>query len=220
MRLRSSTKVSGVHQRTKSGPPLKKSSPTLDSMPIVVLDSLIERLDPKSLLALKNTNKKLAKAIRSNRLRLWRRFLSVKREILRDFFMAMSDLRIKLMNLGWFILDEGHSSSTCLIILNGVQQLQDLATEAFDLIFEEYAIRLRNAWKKDAERFGKCRTKITTIDKALESLHLKLSLPEAEEIKKEVRCFRQRVPSVQAKVAHCQNFCILLSSYFLAYFEC
>ena len=211
MRLRSSTKVSGVHQRTKSGPPLKKSSPTLDSMPIVVLDSLIERLDPKSLLALKNTNKKLAKAIRSNRLRLWRRFLSVKREILRDFFMAMSDLRIKLMNLGWFILDE---------VQTEVQQLQDLATEAFDLIFEQYAIRLRNAWKKDAERFGECRRKITTIDKALESLHLKLSLPEAEEIKKEVRCFRQRVPSVQAKVAHCQNFCILLSSYFYAYFEC
>ena len=205
MRLRSSTKVSGVHQRTKSGPPLKKSSPTLDSMPIVVLDSLIERLDPKSLLALKNTNKKLAKAIRSNKQRLWRRFLSVKREILRDFFMAMSDLRIKLMNLGWFILDE---------VQTEVQQLQDLATEAFDLIFEQYAIRLRNAWKKDAERFGECRRKITTIDKALESLHLKLSLPEAEEIKKEVRCFRQRVPSVQAKVAHCQNFCILLSSYF------
>ena len=205
MRLRSSTKVSGVHQRTKSGPPLKKSSPTLDSMPIVVLDSLIERLDPKSLLALKNTNKKLAKAIRSNRLRLWRRFLSVKREILRDFFMAMSDLRIKLMNLGWFILDE---------VQTEVQQLQDLATEAFNLIFEKYAIRLRNAWKKDAESFGEFRRKITAIDKALESLHLKLSLPEAEEIKKEVRCFRQRVPSVQAKVAHCQNFCILLSSYF------
>ena len=212
MRLRSSTKVS-VHQRTKSGPPLKKSSPTLDSMPIVVLDSLIERLDPKSLLALKNTNKKLAKAIRSNRQRLWRRFLSVKREIL-DFFMAMSDLRIKLISLASLILDEGHSSSTALIILNGVKQLQDLTTEALDLVFKEYAIRLRNAWKKDAEHFGEFRRKITTIDKALESLHLKLSLPEAEEIKKEVRCFKQRVPSVQAKVTHCQNFCVLLSSYF------
>ena len=80
MRLRSSTKDMRGRQK---GPLLKKSSiQPLDKMPIVVLDSLIQRLDPKSLLALKNTNWNFARAIESNRNRLWKRFWAVNEEII------------------------------------------------------------------------------------------------------------------------------------------
>ena len=96
MRLRSSTKVPGVSQQAKPGPVLRKPSiPTLDKMPILVLDSLIERLDAKSLIALKNTNRKFATAIKSNRLRLWKRFGSLRQEI-RQFMIAVGEFQLKL----------------------------------------------------------------------------------------------------------------------------
>ena len=213
MRLRSSTKDLRGRQK---GPLLKKSSiQPLDKMPIVVLDSLIQRLDPKSLLALKNTNRNFARAIESNRLRLWKRFWAVNVEIIDFFRKELALLGIKLSTFVLFLIGEGRSDEANLILRNGSVPLQKIQDKMkLNFILEPWGHRLRNSWKKDAGKFRDMQKNIDIIDDPLESLQLKLSLPASEEIKKEVSCFRQKVPQVKAKVAHCQSFCILLSSYF------
>ena len=213
MRLRSSTKDLRGRQK---GPLLKKSSiQPLDTMPIVVLDSLIERLDPKRLLALKNTNRNFARAIKSNRLRLWKRFWAVNEEIIDFLWGKFAHLQLKLINFVSFLLDEGRSDEASFILRNGYLPLRKIQDKMkLNFILEPFGLRLRNSWKKDAGKFRDMQKNIDIIDDPLESLQLKLSLPASEEIKKEVSCFRQKVPQVKAKVAHCQSFCILLSSYF------
>ena len=213
MRLRSATKILGGRQK---GPLLKKSSiQPLDKMPIVVLDSLIERLDPKSLLALKNTNRNFARAIESNRLRLWKRFWAVNVEIIDFFRKELALLGIKLSSFALFLIGEGRSDEASFILRNGYLPLRKIQDKMkLNFILEPFGVRLRNSWKKDAGKFRDMQKNIDIIDDPLESLQLKLSLPASEEIKKEVSCFRQKVPQVKAKVAHCQSFCILLSSYF------
>ena len=215
MRLRSATKVPGV-PKTLSGPPLKRSTvPTLDNMPIVVLDSLIERLDAKSLIYLKNTNRKFARAVRSNRCRLWRRFWSLLREI-SQFMSAVCKFQLKIIPLGQSLLQEGHESESDIIFFNGIIPIGKI----YDEVIEERLLkvygpkRLRNSWKKDAEKFSEMRKKLIAIDNTLESLQLQLSLPESEEVKKEINCFKQKVLPLKAKAAQCQKFCVLLSSYF------
>ena len=214
MRLRSSTKDLRGRQK---GPLLKKSSiQPLDKMPIVVLDSLIQRLDPKSLLALKNTNWNFARAIESNRNRLWKRFWAVNVEIIDFFRKELALLGIKLSSFALFLIGEGRSDEANLILRNGSVPLQKIQDKMkLNFILEPFGVRLRNSWKKDAGKFRDMRKNIIDLENTLESLQQTLlSLPASEEIKIEVSCFRQKVPQVKAKVAHCQSFCILLSSYF------
>ena len=214
MRLRSATKFLGGRQK---GPLLKKSSiQPLDKMPIVVLDSLIDRLDPKSLLALKNTNRNFARAIKSNRLRLWKRFWAVNVEIIDFFRKELALLGIKLSTFALFLFGEGRSDEANLILRNGSVPLQKIQDKMkLNFILEPWGHRLRNSWKKDAGKFRDMQKNIIDLENTLESLQQTLlSLPASEEIKIEVSCFRQKVPQVKAKVAHCQSFCILLSSYF------
>ena len=213
MRLRSSTKDLRGRQK---GPLLKKSSiQRLDTMPIVVLDCLIKRLDPTSILALKNTTRNFDRAIESNRCRLWKRFWAVNVEIIDVLWGELAQLQLKLINFVSFLLDEGRSDEASFILRNGYDPLRKIQDKMkLNFILEPFGVRLRNSWKKDAGKFRDMRKNIDAIDNTLESLQLKLSLPASEEIKKKVSCFRQKVPQVKAKVAHCQSFCILLSSYF------
>ena len=214
MRLRSSTKVLGGRQK---GPLLKKSSiQPLDKMPIVVLDSLIQRLDPKSLLALKNTNWNFARAIESNRNRLWKRFWAVNEEIIDFLWGKLAHSQLKLINFVSFLLDEGRSDEASFILRNGYLPLRKIQDKMkLNFILEPFGVRLRNSWKKDAGKFGDMQKNIIDLENTLESLQQTLlSLPASEEIKIEVSCFRQKVLQVKAQVAQCPNFCILLSSYF------
>ena len=52
-------------------------SDRLSQLPVVVLDNIIQDLDPKSILALRATNELLAKVVESNAERLMKRYLSV-----------------------------------------------------------------------------------------------------------------------------------------------
>ena len=183
-------------------------------MPIVVLDSLIQRLDPKSLLALKNTNWNFARAIESNRNRLWKRFWAVNEEIIDFLWGKLAHLQLKLINFVSFLLDEGCSDEASFILRNGYLPLRKIQDKMkLNFILEPFGVRLRNSWKKDAGKFSEMRKKLIAIDNTLESLHFQLNLPESEEVKKEVDCFRQKVLPVKAKAAQCQKFCVLLSSY-------
>ena len=168
----------------------------------------------KSLIALKNSNKKLERAVRSNKLRLWKRFCSLNKQIIR-FMIEVNKLDTKLVTFVESLLNEGHFSE-CDIIVEASRKLGKSQREVHEkLRSQAFGKRLRNAWKKDTGKYSDMRKNIITIDNALESLQSRLSLPESEEIKKEVSCFtRQNVPPVMTTVAHCQHFCVLLSAYF------
>ena len=159
MRLRSSTKVPGVSQQAKPGPVLKKPSiSTLDKMPIVVLDSLIERLDAKSLIALKNSNKKLERAVRSNKLRMWKRFRSLNIEILR-FGNEVKKLCTKLLTFAQSSLTEGQISESDIIEETSKKCLKSYK-EVCEKLRSTRGIRLRNAWKKDTGKYSDVQKKL------------------------------------------------------------
>ena len=165
MRLRSSTKVLGDRQKGPQPQQKKSSIQPLDKMPIVVLDSLIERLDPKSLLALKNTNRNFALAIKSNRYRLWKRFWAVNVEIIDFFWGELAELRVKLSNFVSFLFDEGRSDEAIFILRNGSIPLQKIQDKMkLNFILEPCGVRLRNSWRKDAGNFRDMRKNIVAID--------------------------------------------------------
>ena len=129
---------------------------------------------------------------------------------------AVIEFQDKLINFGQSLLQEGHERESAVILFNGVIPIENISDEVLkERLLEVYGTkRLRNSWKKDAGKFSEMRKKLIAIDNTLESLGLQLSLPESEEVKKEVDCFRQKVHPVKATAAQCQKFCVLLSSYF------
>ena len=71
-RTEESKKVKG---KTETKQQDETSNDRLSQLPIVVLDNIIQNLDPKSILALRATNEILAKAVESNAERLLKRYL-------------------------------------------------------------------------------------------------------------------------------------------------
>ena len=129
---------------------------------------------------------------------------------------TVGKFELKLINFGQSLLQEGHQSESNVILFNGIIPIQKIRGEVLEeRLLEVYDTkRLRNSWKKDAGKFSEMRKKLIAIDNTLESLHFQLNLPESEEVKKEINCFKEKVLPVKAKAAQCQNFCVLLSSYF------
>ena len=130
--------------------------------------------------------------------------------------IAVGKFQLKLINFGKSLLQEGHESESDVILFDGIIPIGKIHSEVIEeRLLEVYGTkRLRNSWKKDAGKFSEMRKKLIAIDIKLESLSLQLNLPESEEVKKEINCFKQKVLPVKAKAAQSQDFCLLLSSYF------
>ena len=112
----------------------------------------------KSLIALKNSNKKLERAVRSNRFCLWKRFRSLKIEILR-FGNEVKKLCTKLLTFAQSSLTEGQISESDIIEETSKKCLKSYK-EVCEKLRSTRGIRLRNAWKKDTGKYSDVQKKL------------------------------------------------------------
>ena len=119
---------------------------------------VVRLIQNHSLIALKNSNKKLERAVRSNRFCLWKRFRSLKIEILR-FGNEVKKLCTKLLTFAQSSLTEGQISESDIIEETSKKCLKSYK-EVCEKLRSTRGIRLRNAWKKDTGKYSDVQKKL------------------------------------------------------------